>query len=44
VGRYWQWLKTATGELYKSKTAFIGAIMPAGASSSSVFWPSCLGR
>jgi peptide/nickel transport system permease protein len=27
VARYWQRLKTATGELYKSKTAFIGAIM-----------------
>lgn len=27
VGRCWRGLKNATGELYKSKTAFIGAIM-----------------
>src|SRR5690606_10538373 len=27
VGRYWRGLKNAVGELYKSKTAFIGTIM-----------------
>lgn len=27
TGRYWRGLKNATGELYKSKTAFVGALM-----------------